>query len=663
MTVLYKVGNNPLWQFFNTNGQPAVGYVWATWRDVARDEPKAVYQDNNGNFPYPLQMPLDSAGYVSTGVPKAIFFADDEPYYITVKAPGSTEPLYAFENYTPSGSGGGGTEELPFKNLFVNGQFTFVSNQSPQIVVTTPFITDLGPGWLFTKGGNDTATDTISFIPFALGQTNVPEGNPVQYFQYNCTGAGSGEIVKKLYQTFGRVSTFENQMIAFQLQGMSTVNTVISLTLTQFFGTGGSPSAAVTTTFVGSPFSLTSTWAKFLASMTVPSTGGKTLGTNGDDYVAIEINIPLNQAAQVNLTNVQVVLGELEPTYDYTSYQVENAKSYTAQYPQPQQENVLNLSQGFTDIFRPAIYTGLNTFAYADPVPPGSYIEVAWDVTVITEASPLFPYGFLISDGRGMDSYVNNFQYRRLAAYIGNLYGFGSDGIRTTSNPGSGTIQFTNQTAGAITAWADVNTGMAITAIATSPNRITQIVAPAAGLLTGGAYFSFYGATSQWYGYFIKDGIGLDPLIPGKIAVPIPITSSMTAIQVGNMISQQIQLVRYNLPNGNNGLFHRGIIPGTAPAYDPNYPSRLPAFAGGAGGAVMGSIQPFQNASHAHPIIGNITGTRTPVAGSGTPVSLTAGSSANGQISDIAGLNLASIASGGLQANPNNVQTTFLVKY
>ena len=54
----------------------------------------------------------------------------------------------------------------------------------------------------------------------------------------------------------------------------------------QGFGTGGSPSASV---FSISPttITLTSDWEPFAAVMTVPSVAGKTLGTNGNDYLSI----------------------------------------------------------------------------------------------------------------------------------------------------------------------------------------------------------------------------------------------------------------------------------------------------------------------------------------------------------------------------------------
>lgn len=775
MTTTYNVGFNPQFQFLDPSGKPAVGYVWETWRDVARDEPKACYQDPYGLFPYPLEIKLNGAGQVS---PNAIFFADDENYYITVTPPGASEPLYVFPSFNaPAGGGiGPGPEELPYKNLFVNGQFTFAYNQAPLTFVATPFIVNLGPGWFFTKGNNNTATDTIRFPRFQLGQTSVEEGNPIQYFSYDCPGAGTGETVKKLYQTFSGVNSLENQLIAFQLQGMSTNNTIISITFTQNFGTGGAPSAPVTTNFVSGSMELTNTWDKFLASLTVPSTGGKTLGTNGDDYVAIEVNIPLNQATNVNLTNLQVVLGTLQPTYDYNTYDVENANSQTAQYAVPAQNSIVNLSTGISDVNRSITYGENNQYQYSDILPVGGKVAIAWDTTVITESNPLFPAGFLIANGRSVDSYKDNFKFRRLGAYMGNLYGYGDDGIAPYDNNGSGTIQFANVAGGTITNWADGNSGITITTpisgsgtprfyatnvpnsttgtliyiqslsfggsgiptvtnfagsanivlpgtstiyqvvfatfpaatgvnpggyltvfppsgqpvvywyrksgVGTQPSvpsaifvqvdilngdtdiqvarktyqaincsQITQLVVPAAGLITAGSYFAANGSSNSWAPYFIKDGVGVDPEIVGKVSVPIPITSTWTAAQVATQISTQLSLVQYNIPNWNNGLFARGVTLDTSETFDPdNNADARTNF------RKPGSIQKTQNLSHAHLLQSSNPQILAVTTAGGSGLNAGSTRAYNNVSSD-------TTASGGAQSNPYNMYETYLIKF
>lgn len=59
----------------------------------------------------------------------------------------------------------------------------------------------------------------------------------------------------------------------------------MAVEVVQNFGTGGSPSAQVTGT--GQLVTLTGSIAAFAITVAVPSVSGKTLGTNGDDYLAL----------------------------------------------------------------------------------------------------------------------------------------------------------------------------------------------------------------------------------------------------------------------------------------------------------------------------------------------------------------------------------------
>jgi hypothetical protein len=55
----------------------------------------------------------------------------------------------------------------------------------------------------------------------------------------------------------------------------------IGVSFSQFFGTGGSPSASVNP--AGSAVTISTTWARYTVTLACPSIIGKVLGTNGDD--------------------------------------------------------------------------------------------------------------------------------------------------------------------------------------------------------------------------------------------------------------------------------------------------------------------------------------------------------------------------------------------
>jgi hypothetical protein len=60
----------------------------------------------------------------------------------------------------------------------------------------------------------------------------------------------------------------------------------------QFFGTGGSPSAAVNVSPVSFTVNATNTWERKTVSLSIPSISGKTLGTNNDHFLVIALGIP-----------------------------------------------------------------------------------------------------------------------------------------------------------------------------------------------------------------------------------------------------------------------------------------------------------------------------------------------------------------------------------
>lgn len=643
-TIKYSTLPNPLWQFTDYAGKFLIdGYV-NTWEDLARTTPKAVAQDPDGSEFWPNPFELSSSGSQFD-----LFWADDSNYFIEVFN-NEDVLLYSFTVYSATATSTGAADE---KNYIVNGQFTFADNQKINSIASGDTI--LGPGWVFNKN-NTSATDYIQFVPFGLGQ-NVVDGNPYQYFQYVCTSPGVSETTKTLTQKFSGVQSFEGRTLTFQIDAVSSTLSQISVSIIQNFGSGGS--STVTTQFTGSPFTLTSSFSTINAQVEVPSTSGKVRGTAGDDYVAIVIGFPINASCSIGLVNGMLMIGAINADYAYETYELDISRSYTSQYPMPQQETIANLSQGINDIYRAVVYAGYSTFSYLDLLPVGTTIEVPFSYLTIPENDPLFPAGFLYSDARAMDSYTNNYKHRRLANYVSPaIYGYGADGISNNSNV-AGTVQFTNQVAGAVTAWADVSTGFTFSTITPgSPGvkQVNQIVCTAASALTAGTYANIYGTASQWYIWILKDGEGEDPLVAGKTGIPIPVTTGMTATQVGNLVASQIKVVRYNLPPRNSGLMPRGG-PSADFQWDPDAATRYsiidpyPVV-----GNIVGSLQDFQNATHTHTI-------PNPDGIMGTTANITTGFSGTTPGQTTVAVPGVTAASGGLQSNPNNILVSYLIKY
>ncbi len=166
----------------------------------------------------------------------------------------------------------------PLRNKIINGNFDVWQRGVSQTV------SNIGPEDRFsnTHSGD---TKTTSRQAFPAGQTDVPD-NPKFFSRTVITAvAGAGSYVQKVQRIEG-VETLSGKLATLTFYAKSSVAKNISVEFAQVFGTGGSPSANVDTIGV-TTYSLTTAWQKFTALVNLPSIAGKTLGSNGDDHLAL----------------------------------------------------------------------------------------------------------------------------------------------------------------------------------------------------------------------------------------------------------------------------------------------------------------------------------------------------------------------------------------
>lgn len=308
----FALGTIPRWEFLDKAGVPNASGKIFFYRSVAKDQKKAVYQDENGIIPYANPLTLDSIGSVGL-----IYFNDDEPYYIVCYDSTETQLIWKADNYVPAsgGGGGGGVTEMDYLNYVINGQFLFFDNASISTLPASE--TAIADYWYFDKN-NTTATDSIDFVEFALGSTTPPL-SPKYYFHYECTNVPSGETYKDVYIKIKGVESFQGSPIVLAIEQQGTVPVqVLEFRYLQHFGTGGTPSADVGASISSHNVSLT--WSKINDTLTLPTISGKTLGTNNDDYIAFIIRLPVNVTTEIDLTNFQINLGSALLDYEYLTY-------------------------------------------------------------------------------------------------------------------------------------------------------------------------------------------------------------------------------------------------------------------------------------------------------------------------------------------------------
>lgn len=187
---------------------------------------------------------------------------------------------------------------------------------------------------------NGTSTKVHSQQTFTLGQTDVPN-NPI-YFSRTVvtTASGSSNYVIKAQKIEG-VNTLAGETITLSFWAKADSSKNIAVEYEQYFGSGGSPSATVSSLGI-EQFALTTAWQKFTATTTLPSISGKTLGSNGGDST----NINFWFDAGTNYNSRTNSLGSQSGTFDIAQVQVEKG-SVVTEFEQRSIEEETSLCQRY----------------------------------------------------------------------------------------------------------------------------------------------------------------------------------------------------------------------------------------------------------------------------------------------------------------------------
>ena len=170
---------------------------------------------------------------------------------------------------------------------------------------------------------------TFNRQTFTLGQTAVPD-NPVYYSKADVASvAGAGNLAS-IQQRIEGVQTFAGTTATLSFWAKTDTAKNMAVEFKQNFGTGGSPSTQVTSINV-TTIALTTAWTKYFFNVTVPSITGKTLGSDGNDYLGLifwleagstynaRTNSLGNQAGTFEISHVQLEAGEIASPFEYRS--------------------------------------------------------------------------------------------------------------------------------------------------------------------------------------------------------------------------------------------------------------------------------------------------------------------------------------------------------
>lgn len=119
-------------------------------------------------------------------------------------------------------------------------------------------------------------------------------------------------------QLIPNVRAISNQTVVVSFYAKASVGTPkVGVSIDQYFGTGGTPSATVNGT--GQAVTLTTSWARYSVTIAIPSVSGKTLGTAADDgsYLNLWYSAGSNYNTQSGSIGLQTA------TIDVTGVQLE----------------------------------------------------------------------------------------------------------------------------------------------------------------------------------------------------------------------------------------------------------------------------------------------------------------------------------------------------
>lgn len=319
MTITYNLAVNPKQKYFypatyfdaNLANKPLAGGLIYTRYSNDHKVDRPTYQNSNGSSPHTNPIVLDGSGE------QRIYweFDDELPdilYYIEIYDPTGTVLIDSIDNYdgVSFGSANSSSERIDI-NYVRNPQFSFpwfktTYNLKEEVSanVDTP-ATAIGADWWFAKN-NNSCTETITYNSFSVGQQDVPY-NPKYYMRWNVSIGGSGETFKVIQQYYvGNINSFIGKRIGIQFYSRSASSSTLVVNLRYHFGTGGSPTADHVEQLLSQ--TIDPNWDRVSAILDIDDSITGTIGTNNDDFVALEFALPLNAnaGATIDWTNVQL---------------------------------------------------------------------------------------------------------------------------------------------------------------------------------------------------------------------------------------------------------------------------------------------------------------------------------------------------------------------
>jgi hypothetical protein len=205
------------------------------------------------------------------------------------------------------------------KNKIINGDFNINQRSFTSTTADSTYGFDR---WIVIRGGG---TVTYSAQTFTLGAAPVAGYEAKNFARVQTTGQTATSTYTILQQRIEDVRTFAGQTVTVSFWAKANSGTPkVAVEMEQQFGSGGSPSSSVTA-YAGQ-VTLSTSWARYSVTVAVPSISGKTLGTNNDS--SLNLNLWISAGSDFNSRSGS--LGIQTNTFDFWGVQAEAGSVATA---------------------------------------------------------------------------------------------------------------------------------------------------------------------------------------------------------------------------------------------------------------------------------------------------------------------------------------------
>lgn len=188
------------------------------------------------------------------------------------------------------------------KNYLINGCFR-VWQRGDGPFENTSYSADRWRTW-----GGEGGTYAAFRVPTALGSLPFTDFLKV-------TTPDDGVSTPRAYQRIEGVSTLQGRKATVSLFLRANAPSQVEILLTQNFGSGGSPSSTVKTPSV--ILEVGTSFQRYSATFDVPSILGKTLGSNGDDFLELVIACLDTGGRELHIGQVQLEEGPVATDFEY----------------------------------------------------------------------------------------------------------------------------------------------------------------------------------------------------------------------------------------------------------------------------------------------------------------------------------------------------------